>query len=129
MQIHGKKLLMTSMAAFLVPLGVGFAHSWGFHKASDRTTKVTLGETMKLQDGKTLPAGTYRVEVAENSQSPMVSFLRDGKVVASEQAQVVNQSSKNPYTEVDSVKHGGTQVITTIRPSGWHEILHFAKAS
>jgi len=122
---QGRRLLIGSIAAFLVPVSVGLAHSWGFHKATERTTSITLSGKMMLQDGKTLPAGTYQVEVPDNSQAPVVKFLQDGNVVASAKAKVVNQQDKNRYTEVDSSTRGGTQVITTIRPEGWHEILRF----
>ena len=126
---QGRKLFIGLVAAFLVPFGVGFAHSWGFHKASDRTATVTFSDKMELGNGTTLPAGTYQLEVPENSPTPQVEFAQDGKVMATAQANVVNQSDKNPYTEVDSVKRGDTQMITTIRPGGWHEILRFGQSS
>ena len=127
--IQGRRLLTGLVAAFLIPLGVGFAYSWGFHKSSDRTTNVTLAENMKLQDGTTLPAGTYRMEVPDGSQTPKVEFLKDGKVIASANAKVENETSKNAYTEVDSVQKNGSEFISTIRPGGWHEALRFNQSN
>jgi len=124
-----RSLFMGLVLAFLVPWSVAFAHSWGSHKASDRTASVTFSEKMELGNGTSLPAGTYRVEVPDNSPTPQVEFSQDGKVMATAQAKVVNQGNKNPYTEVDSVKHGDAQMITTIRPGGWHEILRFGRSN
>jgi len=129
--IQGRRLLTGLIAAFLVPLGIGFAHSWGLHRSSssDRTTKITLAENMKLQDGTMLRAGTYQMEVPDASQAPKVEFLKDGKVIASATAKLENETSKNAYTEVDSVKENGAEFITTIRPGGWHEILRFGPSN
>ena len=127
--IQGRRLLTGLVAAFLIPLGVGFAHSWGFHKSSDRTTNVTIAENMQLQDGTMLAAGTYQMEVPDGSQTPKVEFLKDGKVIASASAKVENETAKNAYTEVDSVKKNGSEFISTIRPGGWHEILRFNQSN
>jgi hypothetical protein len=130
-RIQGRTLFTGLLAAFLVPLGLGYAHSWGLHKSSssDRITTVTLADNMKLQDGTTLPAGTYQMQVPDGSPSPRVEFLKDGKAVASADAKLVNESKKNAYTEVDSVNKNGSQFITTIRPGGWHEVLRFSQSN
>ena len=60
----------------------------------------------KFNNGGTLPAGTYRMEVPENSQTPAVTFLQDGKVMATVKAKVVTEQKKNEDTEVDSVARG-----------------------
>ena len=127
MEMLGRKPLIGLMAAILSTTCLGFA-SWGSHKSSERATDVTFDSMMKLQNGETLPAGTYRMEVPENSQTPAVTFLQDGKVVATSNAKVLSQEKKNPCTEVDSVTRGKTQLLREIRPSGWDEILKFGPA-
>ena len=129
MKIQRRRLLVGSAATFLVPLCMAFVAFGASHKASDRATSVTLGEKMELANGKTLPAGTYRVEMPADSQTPVVRFSQDGKVVATANAKVVSEGNKNPYTEIDSVKQGDATEITTIRPAGWHEILKFNTAN
>ena len=127
--LRGSRLFIGLLVMFLVPVGAGFARSGGSHKKSDRAVSVTFGENMELGNGKTIPAGNYRMEIPADSQSPQVEFSQGGKVVATAEANVVSQVSKNPYTEVDSVIHGDSQVITAIRPAGWHEILRFTPAN
>jgi hypothetical protein len=116
------------IAAMLVTACVGFAHSWSWHKSSDRTTDVTFSSPMKFTNGKTLPAGTYQMEVPENSPAPIVRFSQDGNVKATSKARLVSQEKKNPYTEVDSTQSGHRQLVTEIRPGGWNEVLLFSPA-
>lgn len=66
MQILNKKSFAGLVAAGLTIACVGFA-SWGSHKSSERKTNVTFISTAKFNNGDTLPAGTYQMEVAENS--------------------------------------------------------------
>jgi hypothetical protein len=127
MEVLGRKPLIGLMAAILFTTCWGFA-SWGSHKSSERATNVTFANMMKFQNGETLPAGTYQMEVPQNSQTPTVTFLRNGKVVASSNAKVQSQEKKNPQTEVDSVMSGKAQLITEIRPGGWDEVLKFQPA-
>ena len=86
---------------------------------------MTFSNTAKFNDGNTLSAGTYRMEVSENSQTPAVTFSQDGKIMATTQAKVVTEQKKNDETEIDSVTQGGTNVVTAIRPAGWEEELTF----
>lgn len=108
--------------AILATSCLGFA---GSHKVKDRTVSVTFSNTAKFNDGNTLSAGTYRMEVSENSQTPAVTFSQDGKIMATTQAKVVTEQKKNDETEIDSVTQGGTNVVTAIRPAGWEEELTF----
>jgi len=79
----------------------------------------------KFNNGTTLPAGTYRMEVPENPTTPAVAFVQDGKVVATVEAKVVTEQKKNNATEVDSVTQGDAQVVRAIRPGGWTEEIDF----
>jgi hypothetical protein len=95
------------------------------HKSSDRTASVTFATTVKLGNGVTLPAGTYRMEVQENAQSPTVTFSHDSQVVATAPAKIETEASKNPTTEIDLTQDAGSQDLTAIRPGGWKVALHF----
>lgn len=110
--------------AILATTCLGFA-AGGSHTSKERATSVTFSNTAKFNNGTTLPAGTYRMEVSENSQTPAVTFLKDGKVMATTEAKVVTEQKKNDETEIDSVTQGDTNVVTAIRPAGWDEELTF----
>jgi len=115
------------VAALLATTCLGYA-SWGFHKSSERGTDVTFAYATRFKNGDTLPAGTYQMEVPKNSQTPDVTFYRDGKVMATVKAKVVAEQKKNGGTEVDSVTRGNAQEVTAIRPGGWEEELIFESA-
>jgi hypothetical protein len=68
------------------------------------------------------------MEVPGDSQTPTVTFSRDGKVMATVEAKVVTEPKKNEGTEVDSVTEGDAQVVLAIRPGGWDEALIFGSA-
>jgi hypothetical protein len=126
MKMHGKVLLAGSLATLLVTAGGAFAHGGSTHKSSERATNITFAATVKFQNGTTLPAGTYLMEVPGNTQTPTVTFSQDSKVVASAPVSVVSEPSKNPSTEVDTTQAGDAQNVTFIRPGGWKEALQFS---
>jgi len=125
MQIPGRRLFIGLVAAVLALTCLGFA-SGATHK--DRAKDVTFSATSKFQNGVTLRAGTYKMEVPDNSQTPNVTFSQNGKVVATVPATIVSEQKKNSQTEVDAVTRGNAQAVTAIRPSGWDEELSFAPA-
>jgi hypothetical protein len=115
------------VAAFLATTCLGFA-AGGPHKSPKRATAVTFPQTMKFNDGNTLPAGSYRMEVSEDSQTPSVSFSQDGKVLETLQAKEAPQEGKNSETEIDSVAEGNAQLLTVIHMAGWDKELIFGTA-
>jgi hypothetical protein len=121
----GRRLLIGSMAGILVAAYAGISYARNTSKTRTRHTDVSFSNNMALRNGETLPAGTYRMDVPENSQNPVVTFEKDGKVVATSKANVVSEEKKNEETEIDSVRQGQAQLITEIRPSGWNEALVF----
>ncbi len=129
MKSQGIRLFVGSLAVILVTTCTGFARGGSAHKASGRTTNITFASNVKLQNGTTLPAGTYRMEVSEGSQTPTVTFLRGSEVAATSPASLVSEASKNPATEIDSVRDGNAQDVIEIRPAGWKEALHFGGAA
>ncbi len=124
MQLQAKRLLVTLGVAVLSVTCLGFG-AGSAHRSSQRATNVTFTNTTKFQNGTTLSAGTYRMEVPESTQSPQVTFYKDGKAMATVNAKVVDEQKKNDNTEIDSVTKGDVQQLTAIRPNGWHERLVF----
>jgi len=126
MQMLSKKSVAGLVVILFAATCVGFG-SW-FHNSTERGTNVTFSFMTKFSNGETLPAGTYHMEVPDNSQKPAVTFSQDGKVMATVKAKVVTEPKKNGDTEVDSVTEGSAQAVTAIRPSGWEEKLVFGSA-
>lgn len=124
MQLLGRKSFAGLATAILATTCFGFAAGRS-HKASEHSTDVTFARTAKFKNGDTLPAGTYYMKVPENSQTPDVTFYKDGKVVATVKAKVVPEQRKNEDTVVDSVTQGNAEEVTAIRPSGWEEEILF----
>jgi len=127
MLMLSRKSFVGFVAALLATTCLGFA-AGGSHKSSERGTNVDFSSKVKFNNGATLLAGTYRIEVSENSQTPAVTFSQSGKVVATIEAKVVTAQKKNEDTEIDSVTQGDDQVVTAIRPAGWDEELIFGSA-
>lgn len=128
MKLFAKKSFAYLAAVFFTTTCFAFG-SWGSHKSSaSRATEVTFAKTMKFNNGITLPAGTYRLSIPKDVKSAEVTFTRDGKVVATEKAKVVDEQKKNETTEVDSVTQGDAEKLTAIRPDGWQEELVFGNA-
>lgn len=128
MHTLGRKSFVEFVVAILATTCLGFAVG-GSHKSSERGTNITFIKMTKFNNGSTLPAGTYRMEIPENSQTPAVTFLQDGKVMATVEAKVVAQQKKYEDTEVESVARGGANLVTEIRPAGWDKELVFGSAS
>ena len=57
------------------------------------------------------------MKVPPNSQTPDVTFSKDGKVMATVRATVVTEGQKKSSTEIDSVAEGNAQVVKEIRPA------------
>lgn len=131
-----KKTLAGLTATILATACVGLS-SGDFHKSAERGTDVIFASKTRFNNGDTLPAGQYRMEVAENSQTPVVQFYKESttlgneetssKVSATVKARVVRQPGKNPQTEIDSVTRGNAQLVRSIRPAGWDEVLVFGR--
>lgn len=138
MQILGGKSIAGLVAATIAVTCLGFA-AGASHKSPHRGTEVTFSSLTKFQNGDTLPAGNYWMEVSENSQTPEVTFYKeynnqylmtqvDSKPIATVKAKAVTRNEKNQNTEVDSVMDGNAQMVTAIRPAGSHETLIFGPA-
>ena len=122
-----RKSFVGFVVAILATTCLGFA-AGGSHKSKERAISVTFSKTAKFNNGTTLPAGTYRMAVSENSPTPAVTFSQHGKLMATTEAKVVTEQKKNEETEIDAVIQGDTEVVTAIRPAGWDEELTFGSA-
>lgn len=127
MQTLSRKSFIGFVAALLATTCLGFA-AGSSHKSRERGTDVTFSSMTKFNNGNTLPAGTYRMEVPENSQTPTVTFSQDGKVRATSEAKVVTGQKKIESTEINSVTQGDAEVVIAIHPAGWDEELLFGSA-
>jgi tetraacyldisaccharide-1-P 4'-kinase len=125
MKMQWRSVFIGPLAAILVSTCIGLA-AGGSHNSTDRKADVTFATSTKLNNGDTLPAGTYRMEIPENSQTPAVTFSKGGKVMATVEAKVVTGQKKSENTEIESVNHGDTQALTSIHPAGWDEEVVFA---
>jgi hypothetical protein len=124
MRNRGRILFVGALATILVTACFGFA-AGGSHKAQGRKADVTFSTITKFKNGTMLPAGTYRMEIPENSQTPAVTFSQNGKVVATVEGKVVTEQRKNDATAVDTVSQGDGQLVRSIRPGGWTEEIDF----
>lgn len=124
MKRRGLGLLAGSVLACVVAAGFGFAAPM-----KDHHTNITFYTTMKFQNGVVLPAGTYRMQVPEDTKTPSVTFLQNGKVKAQVPAQVFSGQNKNENTQVSSVASGNSQLVKSISPSGWTETITFGPSA
>jgi hypothetical protein len=120
------KSVLGLVIALALTTSLSFGYSFWSHKSNVKSTRISLGSTMKLANGTILRPGSYRMEVPENTKSPRVVFYQNGKVVAKSKVKLVSEATKNPDTEIDSVKSGKYQLVTKIHPAGWQEVLVFS---
>jgi hypothetical protein len=125
MQMLGRKSFVGFVVAIFATTCLGFA-AGSSHKSRERGTDVNFNQTIKLKNGDTLPAGTYRMEVPENSPTPVVTFLQDGQVKATIRAKVVTQQQKNDETECEIDNQKNAELLTAVRPQGWEEEILLA---
>jgi hypothetical protein len=125
MQMLGRKSFVGFVVAILATTCLGFA-AGSSHKLRERGTDVDFNQTVKLKNGDTLPAGTYRMEVPENSKTPTVTFSQDGQVKATIQAKVLTEQKKNEETACEIGNRKDANLLTAVRPQGWDEEILFA---
>lgn len=135
MNMINRKSFSGLVIAVIATACLGFASS-GFHKLS--RTDVNFTAPAKFENGNVLPAGSYRMVVSGNPQTPQVKFYKEyvgidgmgeagltAKPSLTLEAKGLSEPRKNETTEVDSVIRGDVQVIKSIRPAGLHEELVF----
>ena len=87
--------------------------------------EVRISRLAKVGNGPELQAGTYRVEVVKNPDSPEVRFYKEGDVVATAPATWTKEAVKCISTEVHAEEVAGRRVITKIWLEGSKESLVF----
>ena len=106
---------LTFAVAFLFASGLAFAKLPKWAKSAGNAGEISLASSAKLANGPELKAGTYKVEVLSNSNSPDVVFYKNGKVVARTAAQLVDADKKNEASYVVATKQSdGSDVIAEI---------------
>lgn len=107
--------------AILVAASCSFARS-----SNMKSETITLGTGVTLAKGATtLPAGTYRVMIAENSQQPTVRFYRHGKMVAQATGTLQAQAQKSAYAGVTTDQKGNSEILTGVLVRGWNQEVVF----
>lgn len=80
--------------------------------ASKSETVILYGDTQV--NGKTLPAGEYTVKCAPSGSNTQVTFLKNGKEVATANGQVKQLASKPDHNQVVTQDSGSTRTISEI---------------
>jgi hypothetical protein len=91
-----RKYWIAFMALALLVTSAAFAESRTEHNITI-TDPVQIGSTQ-------LEPGHYKVAWEGVGPSVQVQFLRNGKAIASSNAQLVNQNQKSPYDDVVTIK-------------------------
>ena len=114
-----KGILATAAAVLFV-----MAFSLG---ASAETIKksVTLPNAVEV-NGKTLPAGDYKVKVDTNGNNAQVTFIKNGKEVASAPAEVKTLAVKQNGTQVRMDTASSTPRLQEIDFNGSTTAVKFA---
>ncbi len=74
---------------------------------------VSLPETMQVGTTQ-LQAGTYRVEWQGNGSTLNVSFLKDGKTVATTEGKMIEKKNRAEYDQILTRKEGTTKKLDEI---------------
>src|SRR5215471_15640557 len=119
--------MLATTALVLFTTGMAFARFPGHHNSAQRPADVDFTETMKVPNGPTLPPGTYKVALLNDSSAPEVGFYQDGKLVGQAPVKLVDQGKKIRQTEFasDSVD-SHTRIVTEIDFSGWTQKIMFS---
>ena len=113
---HLKYLALPAMLALLIPFSA-IAHS-------KNERNVTLPDTVQVGSTQ-LRAGTYRIEWQGGASSLQVSFLRDGKVVATTPGKMVEKSQPADSDEIVTTDRHNTKLLEEIDFGGKKDALVF----
>jgi hypothetical protein len=81
--------------------------------AATKSETVTLYSATQV-NGKTLPAGEYTVKCEPNGSTAQVTFMRNGKEVATANGQVKQLTSKPDQAQIITSDSGSTHSISEI---------------
>jgi hypothetical protein len=112
-----KYMVLLAALALLVPLG-SFARS-------NNTAKVDIADNV-LVGSTQLKAGTYEVKWEGSGSWLQVTFLENGKIVATTQAKMVEINNKPEQDEITMSTEGNPRVLKEIEFRGKKDALLFA---
>jgi hypothetical protein len=112
-----KYLVLLAALILLVPLG-SFARS-------KNTRNVTIPDNVQVGSTQ-LKAGTYEVKWEGTGSSLRVTFLEDGKTVATTQGKMVETKNEPAYDRILTSTAGNTKVLREIDFGGKKDALVFA---
>jgi hypothetical protein len=119
MEMNLLKVLGVTIVAMLFCVAVGAAA-----KPKDSGTMVLHSDV--ILNGSHLASGTYDVRWTNHSPEVAVSFLQDGKVVATATGKIVDRGRKCESNEVMyNSDANGAHVIAEIRFRGSSEVIVF----
>ena len=113
------KTLSVTIVAMALFIAAGAA-------AKSKDFRVMVLRSAAVVAGTHLTSGNYNVQWQTHSPQATVTFLQDGKLVATAEGQVVDHGTKYPANEVmfDETADGA-RVIREIRFKGSSEVLVF----
>lgn len=82
-----------------------------------QSSKMTLSKPASV-NGTELPAGEYKVKWEGEGAAVKVSFIRDGKVIATSDAKLVEQARTPERNSVLRELNGGTDRLKEVRFAG-----------
>lgn len=116
MQSNLRTTLISLTSVVFLFAGMAFAKT----KHINILYPATVGQKLQLEPGH------YRIDVVNNSKSPVVDFYNHhGKLLGKVPVKVVSQPGKNSQTEIDYNTVASNHVIREISPAGWSESLYF----
>jgi hypothetical protein len=120
-----QRIVFKSIFASIASLAL--AASIASAKSHNKSTTIEIVQSAQVPNGPTLQPGTYKVTVLGDSDTPLVGFYQDGKLVGQAAAQLVEQGQKSPNTEARTDNSGGSSVLTEIDVNGWTKKIEFAQ--
>ena len=126
MQRVVSKSILASIVSLAFVVSIASAK---FGHSAEKSATVEITQSTQVPNGPTLPAGTYKVTLLGDSNTPQVGFYQDRKLVGQAPAKLVDQKSKSNDTEVYVDNAGGHSVLTEIDVNGWTKSIQFGNAA
>lgn len=127
MKTRMHQLILAISGMLLFTAGMASAKSLSLHHSSRKSADIDLIQTTKVPNGPTLKAGSYKVTLVNESNTPELEFYQDGKRVGEAPVKLVDQDKKISETEVFAdTKDDHSQVVTEMDLSGWTQKVVFS---
>ena len=116
---------MKSMKSMVILATLALLVSISAFARSKNERNVVISDNIQIGSTQ-LKAGTYKVEWQGAASALQVSFMRDGKVVATTQAKMVEKKNEFPSDEIITANVDKTRRLEEIGFGGKKEALVFA---